>query len=392
MRLQFSRRICVALTALLCMSGAAIAQSPACNAWRSELASLQNQRGDARAAQAAQRVGGQLAQASNQYRAMGCDRGGFLFFGEAPPPQCGGLRAQIGQLQAQYGALQRQAAGGGNEARRSQLMAAIENNCRPQSQQRGFFDTIFGNDPRRGEIETTLPELEPEQPLDSTPQQPRMGGSYTVCVRSCDGFFFPLANSPGGGGSQDEMCQALCPGTETTAFGMQNGGDIQNAVSRRGTPYASLPNAGKYTRSFDAACTCRAPGESWAQALKEAEYLLDKRKGDIIVTQQRADELSRPRVVDPKRADPKRRGAAPAPAPVPEPTISEADDKPMPSENSPTSGTESAGVGPDTVGERVRDKGEGVKSETRSVTGERRTVRIVAPNLAPNLGPSATRN
>jgi hypothetical protein len=391
MMFQFTRRLGVVLTALMSLSGAALAQSPACNAWRSELASLQGQRGDARAAQAAQRAGAQLAQATNQFRVMGCERGGFLFFGEAPPPQCGGLRAQISQLQQQYGALQRQAASGGSEERRAQLAAAIENNCRSQPQQRGFFDTIFGIEPRRGEIDTTLPELEPEQPLDGEPERPRMGGPYTVCVRSCDGFFFPLSNSPGGGASQDEMCQALCPGAETTAFGMQNGGDIQNAVSRSGTPYASLPNAGKYTRSFDAACTCRQQGRSWAQTLKEAEDLLDKRKGDVIVSQQRADELSRPRAVDPKRPDPKRRGA-PAPAVQPTAVPDQIDEKPMPSENSPTSGTESAGVGPDSVGERVLDKGDGVKRETRSVTGEKRTVRIVAPNLAPNLGPSATRN
>ena len=63
----------------------------------------------------------------------------------------------------------------------------------------------------------------------------------------------------------------------------------------------------------------------------------------------------------------------------------------MPSENSPTSGTESAGVGPDTVGEKILDKRDGLKSESRSVTGERRAVRIVAPNLAPNLSPQLVR-
>ena len=67
------------------------------------------------------------------------------------------------------------------------------------------------------------------------------------------------------------------------------------------------------------------------------------------------------------------------------------EEKPLPSENSPTSGTESAGVGPSTIGEKVLDKGDGLKSETRSVTGEKRTVRIVAPNLAPNLAPSLVR-
>lgn len=380
-------RLVAALVALSAMGGVAVAQSPACSAWRSELAGLQGQGGggDPRAAQTAQRVGAQLAQATNQYRAMGCERGGFTFFGEGPPRECGGLRAQIGQLQGQYARLQQMAQGGAVEQRRAQLVAAINANCRAP-QQRGFFETIFGLEPRRGEIDSTLPELDPEQPLE--PEKPRLGGPQTVCVRTCDGFFFPLANNPGGRDSSDEMCQALCPGTQTLAYGMTNGGEIQNAVARStGQPYASLPNAGKYQRSFDAACTCRAPGQSWAQALKDAEYLLDKRKGDVIVTEQRAAELSRPKATEPARPkdakpDPRRRGAAPAPQPA---AVEIPDEKPMPSENSPTAGTESAGVGPATVGERVLDKGDGLKRETQSVTGERRTVRIVAPNLAPNL-------
>lgn len=384
LRLRSPGRFAAALLVLALTGGAAAAQSPACNAWRSELASLQGQRGggDPRAAQMAQRVGAQLAQAASQYRAMGCERGGFTFFGEGPPRECGGLRAQIGQLQAQFANLQQMAQGGALEQRRAQLVAAINANCRAP-QQRGFFETIFGLEPRRGEIDSTLPELDPEQPLE--PEKPRLGGPQTVCVRTCDGYFFPLANNPGGRDSGDEMCQALCPGTETLAYGMTNGGEIQNAVARStGQPYASLPNAGKYQRSFDAACTCRAPGQSWAQALRNAEYLLDKRKGDVIVTEQRAAELSRPREAKP---DPKRRNAPaaqPAAAEIP-------DEKPMPSENSPTAGTESAGVGPQTVGERVLDKGDGLKRETQSVTGERRTVRIVAPNLAPNLGNATIR-
>jgi hypothetical protein len=380
MMLRLSRRFGMALLALAALSGTAFAQSPACNAWRAELASLQGRSGgDPHAAQMAQRVGAQLAQLTNQYRSMGCDRG-FGFF-NSPPPQCGGLRSQLGQLQAQYAALQRQAQSGGVEQRRAQLAAAINSNCRAP-QQRGFFETIFGLEPRRGEIDSTLPELDPEQSIIE-PEKPRLGGPQTVCVRSCDGYFFPLANN---NGNADEMCQALCPGAETTAFGMSSGGDIQNAASRSsGQPYSSLPNAGKYLRSFDAACTCRGQGQSWSDALRNAEYLLDKRKGDVIVTEQRAAELSRP------KADPKKRGAAaqPAPAAAAAPAIPE--EKPMPSEDSPTSGTESAGVGPDTIGEKVLDKKDGLKSESRSVTGERRAVRIVAPNLAPNLSPQLAR-
>lgn len=387
------------LIAFAAMSGAAFAQSPACNAWRSELASLQGQRGgDPRAAQQVQRIGAQLSQLAGQFRSMGCERGGFLFFGEQPPPQCGGIRAQMNQLQAQYQAWQRQAQGGGVDQRRAQLQAMIDGNCRAQPDRRGFFETIFGIEPRRPpELDSGLPELDPDQQQQPTEDRPRQGGPYTVCVRTCDGFFFPLANSPGGSSGQDEMCQALCPGTETFAFGMSTGGDIQNAVQRStGTPYSSLPNAGKYTRSFDAACTCKTQGQSWVQVLRNAEDLLEKRKGDIIVTEQRSLEMSRPKV-DPKadakadpKADPKRRPQTPAPVP----TSASADptDVPMPSENSPTSGTESAGMGPQTVEpDKTVQQGDGLKKESKSVTGERRTVRIVAPNLAPNLGPSTTR-
>lgn len=373
----------MALLALAALSGPAAAQSPSCDAWRSELESLQGRSGgDPRAAQAAQRVGAQLSQLTGQYRAMGCERAFGIF--DSGPPQCGGIRGQLGQLQSQYTALQRQAQGGGVEQRRAQLAAAINNNCRAQP--RGFFDTIFGIEPRRGEIDSTLPELDPDQPVE--PEKPRLGGPQTVCVRTCDGFFFPLTNNTG---NADEMCQALCPGVETTAFGMSTGGDIQNAASRStGQPYSSLANAGKYTRSFDAACTCRGQGESWSAALKNAEYLLDKRKGDVILSEQRAAELSRPKL-DPK-ADAKRRaGTQPAPAAQPGATPDAAEDKPMPSENSPTAGTESAGVGPSIVDEKVLDKKDGLKSESRSVTGERRSVRIVAPNLAPNLSPQLVR-
>jgi hypothetical protein len=380
---------------LAALAGAAMAQTPACSNWRAELASLQGQRGgDPRAAQAAQRVAGQLAQLSSQYRAMGCDRGGFLFFGEQPPAQCGGVRAQLGALQSQYAQLQRQAQGGGVEQRRAQLAALIDSNCRDQ-RQRGFFETIFGIEPRRGEIDSTLPELDPEQPRDPSETTARQGGPHTVCVRTCDGFFFPLANNPGGREGQDEMCQALCPGTETLAFGMSNGGDIQNAVARSsGTPYASLPNALKYTKSFDASCTCRAPGQSWTQALQQAEQMLDQRKGDIIVTEQRSLEMSRPKPEQPQRGKKGAAAGTPEAAPAgPAPTVLQAapGDEPAAAANLPTASTESAGVGPQKIdGAQTLNQGDGLKRESKSVTGERRTVRIVAPNLAPNLGAGAT--
>ena len=42
------------------------------------------------------------------------------------------------------------------------------------------------------------------------------------------------------------------------------------------------------------ACSCRAPGQSWAEALQQSEDQTIER-GDIVVTEERARQLSQPR-------------------------------------------------------------------------------------------------
>jgi hypothetical protein len=95
------------------------------------------------------------------------------------------------------------------------------------------------------------------------------------------------------------MCQALCPGAETAAYTIPRGADadIAQAVSLRGRPYTKLAGAFKYQKSFDPSCSCRKPGQSWAEALQKAEKMIERGPGDIIVTAKKAEELSRPKLV-----------------------------------------------------------------------------------------------
>ena len=120
-------------------------------------------------------------------------------------------------------------------------------------------------------------------------------------MRTCDGGFFPLGISARHSKeSLVEMCSALCPGTETAVYTRSPNADIKTAASLEGKPYADLPNALKFEKSFSAACTCRQPGKSWAETLANAEEVLGAtRKGDIVVTKEKSDELSRPKM-DPK--------------------------------------------------------------------------------------------
>jgi hypothetical protein len=101
-------------------------------------------------------------------------------------------------------------------------------------------------------------------------------------------------------------------------------------VSVSGAPYTALPTAFKYRQEYNAACSCRKPGQSWAQALGQ---LRDDtvEQGDIVVNEQRAKALSQPRVDAqgrPIKQDtrPTKPGSAPAVtgAPAPDTTTSDA--------------------------------------------------------------------
>ena len=384
------RRIAAGLFLLAAGTDLSFAQTPACDRWRAEFASLRGG-GGGQSASAVRRVGAELSRAINYSRQLGCDRGGF--FGGAPP-ECGNLNARINQLQGQFSQLQAQSQYDGSGQRRAELAGLIENNCQPRGvyqtpppasvglppqqaprRERSFFEALFGIEPDRPQpgqpqIESTLPELDPSKPAEEKPSI-RFGASMPVCVRTCDGYFFPLANSPGGRESQAEMCAALCPSAEMQVFYMSGNGEIDTAVSRNGQGYNALANAGKYMRSYDPSCGCRKQGESWTQALRNAEGMLETRRGDVIVTAAKAEELSRPRAMAISRRQ----------KPAATPTVTE---PAIPAEAIPTAGTESAGIGPRDAGAgAILRQGIGLRRDITSATGEKKSVRIVAPNLSP---------
>ena len=65
-------------------------------------------------------------------------------------------------------------------------------------------------------------------------------------------------------------------------------------MSAAGEAYARLPNAHKFEQSFDQNCSCRAPGQSWAEALAAAEAKYGHHSHDIFVTARDSERMSRP--------------------------------------------------------------------------------------------------
>jgi hypothetical protein len=91
-------------------------------------------------------------------------------------------------------------------------------------------------------------------------------------------------------------CQRLCPAAEAELYSFRNPGeDMQQAVSVSGQSYTALPNAFRYRKEIIGGCSCRRPGQSWADALKNADDSSTLESGDIVVTDQNAKALSQPK-------------------------------------------------------------------------------------------------
>lgn len=281
------------LLSCLVLAGASVqgaaAAAPGCARLRADLAALERSAGASglAAAGAAQRR--EVVRLTAYYRSIGCDGGGFSFFGA--PPECGALAQRIRTMDASSAQL---AAAGVDTrvARRRQLRAAIARECEA--------------DERRDTAEKADGEKTPRA----------TGGGRLVCVRTCDGYFFPLQNVPAGGGRAAQMCRALCPNAETAVFHAPVHGDIENAISDRGKPYTKLANASRYLKTVDKACSCKKEGQSWAEALARAERLIASRPGDIVVTAKLAQELSRPKLALSHVRSKKSRARPPDPAAV----------------------------------------------------------------------------
>jgi hypothetical protein len=215
--------------------------------------------------------------------------------------------------------------------RRGLLIALGDNGCGAQyrsaalaGQQGGFWDRLFGDNGGGSVV--------------STPLGP-MGGTFrTVCVRTCDGFYFPISysTSPDRFRDDEQSCQRMCPASEVSLYTYHNPGEeMTQAVSLNGRPYTELPTAFQYRKAVDPACSCRRPGESWAQTLKALGPDDTVVPGDVVVTEQNAKQLSQPRFgADGKPIRPEQRAPASAPAiattPAEPPPAAEAPDQTAP--------------------------------------------------------------
>jgi hypothetical protein len=281
----------------------------------------------------------ELDRVTMQAKRMGCESSGFFSLFNGQSAQCGPVNNQIQQMRGNLDqittSLERLRSGGIGGAdrenqRRSVLTALAQNNCGPQyaaaARSGGnFIDNLFGNNGN-------------QIPPPAAEFGPQSGTFRTVCVRTCDGAYFPVsfatvqARFP----DDEKTCKALCPATEANLFTYRNPGeDINQAVSVSGQPYTALPNAFKFRSEFNPSCACKAAGQTWSEALKSVEdKAAAEQQGDIIVTEESAKKMQQ-RAQPVAKTSAARKSAAPAattaaaPAPAADSTAATNEKKPI---------------------------------------------------------------
>ncbi|WP_131193892.1 DUF2865 domain-containing protein [Lichenihabitans psoromatis] len=342
---------------------------------------------------AAQRQRYEIERTRNYAASIGCDNQQRGFFDDGPPPQCDAINAQIERMQ---GNLSRIAQSGRDahpsdeeDGQRAALVARYNASCSTsgnpadlaQQHDSGFYGNE-GHNPADLQSTSVNPDDLSGLPLggDSSEVTQQRSAGKAICVRTCDGGFFPLTASASQDqlSSLDELCKASCPNAEAKLYTTGSSDNLASATGLDGTPYTSLPSAFKFEKTFDPTCSCKPPKQSWVEALANAERLLgNDHHGDVTVTPQMSDQMSK---------------AAPAPQPKGKAARKQkreaaatTDDTKVVIEGqrasqAPTATNASAGIAASpTQAAKVFKEGDGATRTEKGPDGVMRNVRIISP-------------
>jgi hypothetical protein len=143
-----------------------------------------------------------------------------------------------------------------------------------------WFDFIFdGMRQRREERSERRP-----RPRSERPKRAASASYRTLCVRLCDGFYFPVSYSTSrehfaGDASQ---CERQCPARSRLFVYRNPGEEIEDMRDLDGQPYRSLPTALVYRTQYVADCTCR--GNPWDEATRARHrgYAVDAASQSVV--------------------------------------------------------------------------------------------------------------
>lgn len=247
-----------------------------------------------RYARAAEKQTQQINKVRSDLKQFGCASGSFLILGGRNAAACAKLSAAHTKMRANLAALERKRdsyAQRANKQAKRQIQAALKaNDCDGKraaiqaAALRGLEGSQRQDKSRSPGLVAILGDsggkVSP-RPLSGRivvePKSSRGGNYRTLCVRTCDGFFFPISSSAWSSDfARDERtCQMMCPGTQTELyFHSALGQESEDMVSARTRePYSALPNAFAYrgvNAPMSKACGCNMAAFYREMARREA--------------------------------------------------------------------------------------------------------------------------
>jgi Protein of unknown function (DUF2865) len=218
------RLIIPPLLAALASAVASAAVADTCSSLRAQLAA------SARQGAVSSRAGSarELATLQTQAKWGGCVSGGPGFFVAKRSPDCPRILARMAELQ-----------GGG--VRRTATVSSV-------SQTR-----ILSALKRNG------CSISASRQASGAGGMPNYSAYRTVCVRTCDGYYFPIGYATGRSllKVDEAACKSMYYGADATLYVSRTNGDIEDARSLTGERYADKPYAFVFRDSFSASCVAQ---------------------------------------------------------------------------------------------------------------------------------------
>lgn len=250
-----SNAIVAALALLLLAHGPALATTPECGQLAAQLERLKGTGGLDGLANSTAQAGDQIDDARIRAAELGCDR---AISGDMISV-CAALNADIARMQDN---LERPRPPSADTRReRVRILDAMElAGCNDpdaeeqEAEQAPDAGQFGGTIIRGGSSETVEVGSGYPQRIVVGRTGPQIAGEYrTLCVRTCDGYTFPLSSIATVSDFQRDQksCEAGCPGTEVALYYHLADGETQDDMvsARSGQPYRQLPTAYRHKRT-----------------------------------------------------------------------------------------------------------------------------------------------
>lgn len=158
----------------------------------------------------------------------------------------------------------------------------------------GFFETLFGfgngqqssRSNRSASPRATSPNYRepayrsPSRYHQGEPSWDRGSKYRTLCVRTCDGYYFPISGSATRSDfhRDADICRRSCGSEAQLFYHPSSSGDASNMVDLSGRSYAHLPTAFLYRKKLVSSCTCRPAPWTASEIARHKRYAASAEK------------------------------------------------------------------------------------------------------------------